>query len=234
MKHRLSTIWMLFLVLAVVLGGVTGCSRSAAVRDVPIADAAEAEDTEARSAELEPLDDVVVSAVSAEPDTEEQPVPPVVTTDIPVVIIPTPAVEQEAASEAATEPPAPPPTEEPPAEEPSSTSGSDFTWHTVKRGENLGGIALLYGTTVNAIVRANNIANPNIIIPGQRLKIPKSGSSGGSTSSGCRYRHTVKVGEWIWQIGRVYGVSGNAILQANGLSRSAGDVIQPGTVLCIP
>jgi len=44
--------------------------------------------------------------------------------------------------------------------------------HTVARGENLTQIANRYGVTVEAIVRANGIANPNLIEPGQRLIIP--------------------------------------------------------------
>lgn len=45
--------------------------------------------------------------------------------------------------------------------------------HKVVRGDTLSGIALKYGTTVNAIAKANNIANVNIIRVGQVLTIPK-------------------------------------------------------------
>jgi LysM repeat protein len=44
--------------------------------------------------------------------------------------------------------------------------------HIVRRGDTLASIARWYGTTVRAIVRANNIRNPNIIYRGQRLVIP--------------------------------------------------------------
>jgi LysM repeat protein len=44
--------------------------------------------------------------------------------------------------------------------------------HTVRSGETLFGIAIKYGTTVNAIVQANIIANPNLIDVGQVLIIP--------------------------------------------------------------
>ena len=40
------------------------------------------------------------------------------------------------------------------------------------RGENLTQIATRYGVTVEAIVRTNGIADPNLIEPGQRLIIP--------------------------------------------------------------
>jgi LysM repeat protein len=44
--------------------------------------------------------------------------------------------------------------------------------HVVKRGEYLKVIAARYGVSVSAIVRANGLKNPNLIYPGQRLKIP--------------------------------------------------------------
>ncbi len=47
-----------------------------------------------------------------------------------------------------------------------------YKTHTVKRGEYLKLIANRYGTTVGAIVAANGLTNPNLIYPGQRLKIP--------------------------------------------------------------
>lgn len=44
--------------------------------------------------------------------------------------------------------------------------------HIVKRGETLTYIAMLYGTTPEAITVANNLANPNLLYVGQRLRIP--------------------------------------------------------------
>ena len=44
--------------------------------------------------------------------------------------------------------------------------------HTVKRGEHLGILANRYGVPANAIARANNLSNADIIVPGQQLTIP--------------------------------------------------------------
>lgn len=44
--------------------------------------------------------------------------------------------------------------------------------YTVSRGDTLSGIAARYGTSYQAIAAANGIANPNIIFPGQVLRIP--------------------------------------------------------------
>jgi LysM repeat protein len=108
----------------------------------------------------------------------------------------------------------------------------------VKRGETLSSIARDYDTTWQAIANANGITNPSTIYVGQELKIPTSGGSSGGSSSGgtagCRYRHTVKRGEWVWQIARNYGVSPYDILAANGMSVATGSTIYAGTVLCIP
>lgn len=45
-------------------------------------------------------------------------------------------------------------------------------YYTVAQGDTLFSIALRYGTTVAAIVAANNIANPNYVSAGTRLLIP--------------------------------------------------------------
>ena len=47
--------------------------------------------------------------------------------------------------------------------------------HTVKSGENLTVIAKKYGTTVSKIVKDNGIKNPNLIYPGQKLRIFETG-----------------------------------------------------------
>ena len=56
--------------------------------------------------------------------------------------------------------------------------------HIVRRGETLSSIAARYGTTTQAIVRANGLPNPNYIYAGQRLVIPGAGSSGRAGNSG--------------------------------------------------
>jgi murein DD-endopeptidase MepM/ murein hydrolase activator NlpD len=49
--------------------------------------------------------------------------------------------------------------------------------HVVQRGETLYRIARRYGTTVQALVAANNLANPNLILRGQKLIIPSAMAS---------------------------------------------------------
>jgi murein DD-endopeptidase MepM/ murein hydrolase activator NlpD len=49
--------------------------------------------------------------------------------------------------------------------------------HVVQRGETLYRIAQFYGTTVQTLVAANNLANPNLIHLGQKLIIPSAPAS---------------------------------------------------------
>jgi LysM repeat protein len=58
----------------------------------------------------------------------------------------------------------------------SSTSSSGSV-HVVQRGENLYRIALRYGTTVQALASANNLASTSLIYVGQTLVIPGIGST---------------------------------------------------------
>ena len=44
-------------------------------------------------------------------------------------------------------------------------------YYTVVSGDNLTKIAKKYGTTVNQLVSWNNISNPNLIYPGQKLRV---------------------------------------------------------------
>ena len=50
-----------------------------------------------------------------------------------------------------------------------SALGKDF--YTVKSGDTLSQLAIRFDTTVESIVKLNNIANPNLIFVGQRIRI---------------------------------------------------------------
>lgn len=57
------------------------------------------------------------------------------------------------------------------------------TTYTVKKGDTLSEIAVKYNTTVDALVKLNDIDNPNLIAVGQVLTIKSDGSSSGSTTT---------------------------------------------------
>lgn len=50
-------------------------------------------------------------------------------------------------------------------------SKNNYVTYMVKKGDTLWAIARKYGTTIAKIVKDNNIANPNLIYAGQKLKI---------------------------------------------------------------
>lgn len=250
MRHRLPAIGILLLTMAVILGGVTGCERRAESREPQPSgeQAAETTETPSDAATTAPSSATVVSVIPAEETsaavapaaTEVQAAPGVET-------VPTDEAESQATSETAVEVVAPSETEvltateaaaPAPTNPPASSTGTKVGWHTIRRGETLSSIATRYGTTWRKLARENNIKNPNRIYVGQKLRIPGGGeasSSGGSSGSKkCSARHTVKRGEWIYQIARNYGVSAAKLMSVNGLTVRSANLILPGKVLCIP
>lgn len=212
------------LVLAAMLVGLGACSRSAEERETSDATpAATSVSSGSSGQETAPAPgETVVSAVTQVPQTPGTEVQPTAAEGT-AVVEPT-----EGASAEAT--PSPPPPTSPPS---SGGQQGGVVWHTVQPGETLSSIARKYGTTWQVIARANGISNPSQIYAGVRLKIPTSGGSSGGTA-GCRYRHTVKRGEWVWQIARNYSVSPYAIMTANGMTMPQASTIYAGMVLCIP
>jgi len=230
MRLKLSTIGLLVLIMIIVAAGVSGCSRQAKEREAQATEPAS--ETEAASSGGQttraPGETVVSAVTSAAVQT-----PGVGASATPVPAAGTSAAVQPtagAAPGAATAAPAP-------AQTPSQPAGETgaFIWHTVQPGETLSSIALRYGTTWQTVAQANSLSNPNQIYIGQKLKIStSSGGSSGGTTPGCRIRHTVKQGDWVWQVARDYGVSPYDILAANGLTIQSANTIYPGMVLCIP
>lgn len=96
----------------------------------------------------------------------------------------------------------------------------------VKRGQTLSAIAARHGTSVARLVKMNDLSNPNLIVAGQRLRVP--GGGGGST----RTSHTVRAGETLSTIAARYGTSIAAIARANDIRNP--NFIFAGQHLSIP
>lgn len=97
------------------------------------------------------------------------------------------------------------------------------TVHTVSGGDTVWLLSQRYNTTISAIVQLNNLNNPALIYPGQRLSIP-----GGSPA----VTHTVVPGDTLWNISLRYNTTVSALVQENSISNP--DIIFSGQRLAIP
>ena len=93
--------------------------------------------------------------------------------------------------------------------------------HVVGVGDSLWQIANRYAANMNSIVQLNELPDPNKLLVGQSLVVPKPGTS-----------HIVQYGDTLWSISQKYGVTIQSIVQSNQLTNP--NVLYPGTKLFIP
>ncbi len=104
------------------------------------------------------------------------------------------------------------------------------TYHTVRAGDTLSAIAMLYGVSVRELMVSNRIYNPDMVYVGQRICVP--GRPGYAPPSVPAYYHTVVPGDTLSSISLRYGVSPQAILNANDIANP--NFIWVGQRLLIP
>ena len=112
--------------------------------------------------------------------------------------------------------------------------------YIVQLGDTLSSIAYRFGTTVSALMYANNLTNPNYIYAGQQLVIPGGqpappippGPPGPPGPHPCGQRYTVCRGDTLSGIAVRYGTTVTALATVNGLSYPY--LIYPGQQLFIP
>ena len=109
----------------------------------------------------------------------------------------------------------------------SETNSINKTYYTIKRGDTLSGISRRYGVSVQNIANWNNIKNPNLIYPGQRLILYGNYKS---TNTGNVY-YTVQRGDTLWGIARRYRTCPIRITRINGIRNP--NLIYPGQILKI-
>ncbi|MEQ2529663.1 LysM peptidoglycan-binding domain-containing protein [Robertmurraya yapensis] len=93
--------------------------------------------------------------------------------------------------------------------------------HVVQQNQSLFGIAQAFGSTVDDIVEANEIPNPNRLVIGQTLVIPIVG----------RF-YWVQPGDTLWSIARRFNMSYQQLASINGIS--ATQPLNVGTRIYIP
>ena len=101
--------------------------------------------------------------------------------------------------------------------------------HVVQRGETLSGIAAKYGVSMATLSELNHLKKTGVWV-GQRLKVPTNGGSATATARG-PMRHKVTRGDSLTAIAAHYGVSPQAIMQANNMKSTN---VMLGQTLKIP
>lgn len=108
------------------------------------------------------------------------------------------------------------------------TGGGDSQSYTIQQGDTLFSIARAFGVTVDAIVSANNIANPDVIQAGQTISIP----GGGSGAPGETTTYIVQSGDNLFRIALSFDSTVAELSQLNNLADPA--LIFVGQELIVP
>lgn len=123
---------------------------------------------------------------------------------------------------------------------PTATPTPSLVTHVVQAGETLLDIAIRYGVTQDALLRANNLASPDRIYAGQSLLIPvpsapapttTSPAGGTPAPSPTAVVHVVQPGDTLLSLSYLYRADLREIRRANNLQ---GDLIYVGQELVIP
>lgn len=118
-------------------------------------------------------------------------------------------------------------------------SGQPSTY-TVVKGDTLAKIAAKFGVTQESIVSLNNLSNPNLLTPGQQLKVgaasptgsASSGLTEGSSGSAKASTYTVRAGDTLMSIAQKLGVARKDLQTLNNIANP--DQIYVGQVLRVP
>lgn len=154
----------------------------------------------------------------------------------PTVSVVTPPPVQPPTPTAA---PAPTPTvATPPSPTTAAPASSSSLTYTIQSGDTLAAIADRFNVSVDAIVAANSIDNPDVISVGQQLTIPTGGtgntdaasSPAVTTASGNTY--TVASGDTLAAIANRFNVDLDNLIEVNNIENQ--DVISVGQQLIIP
>ncbi len=100
--------------------------------------------------------------------------------------------------------------------------------YTVETGDTLHDIAAKYGVSTEALISANDLANPDLIFPGDHVTIPGAGSGGQDITI------TVEAGDTINKLAERYGVDPTSIVNLATNNITDANLIIVGQSLVIP
>ncbi|MDM4763073.1 LysM peptidoglycan-binding domain-containing protein [Galbitalea sp. SE-J8] len=121
--------------------------------------------------------------------------------------------------------------------------------YTIRSGDTVTALAVRFGVSIAALLRANGLGTASLIYPGQSLDVPAASASAPAlavtlaasitptATSAPRTRtaptsYTVATGDSVSSIAAKFGVSAASVLAANGLDASS--IIYPDARLTIP
>lgn len=106
---------------------------------------------------------------------------------------------------------------------PADNENNDYEMYTIKPGDTLSKIADMYGTTYQYLAQINNIADPNYIIAGEKIKVPVKENN--------VKEYVVKSGDTLSKIASMYGTTYQQLAQINNISNP--NLIYPGQIIKI-
>jgi LysM repeat protein len=107
--------------------------------------------------------------------------------------------------------------------------------YTIQAGDTLSAIALAYGTTVAALISANNLTNGDVIVPGQVLNLSGADVStdlAPAVTASIQTDYTVQPGDTLSAIADRLGTTIDALATANNLASPY--LITAGQSLAVP
>ncbi|MCU1514890.1 MAG: LysM peptidoglycan-binding protein [Microbacteriaceae bacterium] len=116
---------------------------------------------------------------------------------------------------------------------------ADASKYTIVSGDTLGRIASRFGVTLQTLLSVNGLGQSSIIYPGQSVTVPGAAmqstsavTPSASSAPTATSRYTIQSGDTVGKIASKFGVSPQALLDANGLGWSS--IIYSGRSIVIP
>ena len=105
--------------------------------------------------------------------------------------------------------------------------------YIVQRGDTMFSIAQMFGVSLQALIQANpQVRNPNQLYPGQNVCVTQAEPPPQTCPPGT-FPYTVQQGDTMFLIAQRFGVSLNALIQANPQIPNP-NLIFPGQIVCVP